>query len=279
MCQRAYLDILILLPAGYILYTLREEGGLVTDANAAFNDPLAFIGPTLFALGLSLLFLRIWPAFVGIWARIISVTRNIALLMALREMTRSISRYRGALLMTAFTLSLTGFTASMASTLDRSLADTIDYSVGADMVLITAVDTETEEEQSAAGDVTSTVTGYNVPPVSELLVIDGVESVSRVGRYTGRLTIGNRPVMGTVLGIDRAALASVTRFREDFADETLAELLNKLAGQRTGILVSRQTATDYNLVIGQQVTLGVEALNGWYEVRVPIIDFVDEIGI
>jgi putative ABC transport system permease protein len=273
--QRAYLDVFVMLPAGYVLYTLREEGGLVTDANAAFSDPLAFIGPTLFAFGLALLFLRIWPAFVGVWARIIGVTRNIALLMALREMTRSISRYRGALLMTAFTLSLTGFTASMASTLDRSLADTIDYSVGADMVLITAVDTETEEEQSAAGDVTSTVTGYNVPPVSELLVIDGVESVSRVGRYTGRLTIANRPVMGTVLGVDRAALASVTRFREDFADETLAELLNKLAGQRTGILVNRQMATDYNLVIGQQVTLGVQALNGWYEVRVPIIDFVD----
>jgi len=273
--QRVYLDFMALIPAGYVLYTLQKRGGLVAEAETAFNDPLTFIGPTLFALGLALLFLRLWPLWVGIWAKLIGFTRNITLLMALRELTRSIGRYRGALLMMAFTLSLTGFTASMASTLDRSLADTIDYQVGADLVLITAVDTQTEETQDSSGQVTSTVTGYNMPPVAELLLIDGVESVGRVGRYTGQLVIANRPIEGIVLGVDRAAMAAVTRFREDYADESLAELLNKLAGQRTGILVSRQTAIDYNLVTGQQVTLKIQALNEWYDMRVPVVDFVD----
>jgi putative ABC transport system permease protein len=273
--QRAYLDIMLLFVALYVLFDLEQGGGLVAEADAAFSNPLTFIGPTLFALGMALLFLRIWPAFVGFWAAILSFSRNISLLMALRELTRSADRYQGALLMMAFTLSLTGFTASMASTLDRSLEDTIDYGVGADMVVITAIDTETEEEQSATGEVTSTVTGYNVPPVSELLVIDGVENASRVGRYTGRMIVGNRPIEGTIVGVDRAAMADVTLFRDDYADETLAELLNKLAGQRTGILVSRQTAEEYNIIINQQVTIGVQALNTWYEMRVPVIGFID----
>ncbi len=273
--QRAYLDLLMLVPAGYGLYTLNQQGGLTTEASAAFSDPLAFIGPTLFALGMALLFLRLWPVFTGLWANLVSLTSNVALLMALREMTRSISRYRGALLMMAFTLSLTGFTASMASTLDRSLEDTIDYRIGADLVVQTAVDAQTEEEQSSSGEVTSTVTGYNIPPVDELYDIDGIAYISRVGSYSARLGVGSRFVEGEVMGLDRASMPAIARFREDYASEPLANMLNKLAGQRTGLIVSRQTAEDYNLVPGQQVTLSIQALNAWFEARVPIIDFID----
>ena len=274
--QRSYIDLLILIPAFYVLYTLLGQGGLTTSAETPFSDPLAFVGPTLFALGLALVFLRVFPFVMNVWGRLVSVTTNIALLMALRELTRSIGRYRGALLMMSFTLSLTGFTASMASTLDKSLEDTVDYQIGADMVLVTAVDAQTEQEQDAdTGQVTETVTGYNIPPTNELLDIEGIAYVSRVGTYQGLLNIGRSQIEGTVLGIDRTELAAVARFREDYADEPLANLLNKLAGQRTGILLSRETAEANNLVIGQQVTMSVRALNEWYDIRVPIVDFID----
>src|SRR5690606_22853578 len=132
--QRIYLDILLLLPALYVLYTLWRQGGLTTNAEDPFSDPLTFLGPTLFSLAFTLLFLRAWPFTLQLLARIIAFTRGITLLMALRELTRSIGRYRGTLLMMCFTLSLTGFTASMASTLDRSLEDSVNYHVGADTV-------------------------------------------------------------------------------------------------------------------------------------------------
>ena len=274
--QRTYLDMLILVPAFYVLYTLFGQGGLTTSADTPFSDPLAFVGPTLFALGLALVFLRVFPFLMNTWGRFVSLTTNIALLMALRELTRSIGRYRGALLMMSFTLSLTGFTASMASTLDQSLADSVDYQIGADMVLVTAIDAQTEQEQDTdTGQVTETVTGYNIPPTTELLEIDGIGYVSRVGTYQGLLNVGRTQIEGTIMGIDRTELAAVARFREDYADEPLANMLNKLAGQRTGILLSRETAEANNLVIGQQVTMSVRALNEWYEIRVPIVDFID----
>lgn len=274
--QRAYLDVLILFPAAYVLWTLWQSGGLVTSAETPFSDPLAFVGPTLFALGLALVFLRVWPFILNIGARLMSYTSDIPLLMALRELTRSIGRYRGALLMMAFTLSLTGFTASMASTLDQSLADTINYRIGADIVLETAIDPQTEDEtDETTGETTTTVTGYNIPPVEDIDAIAGVNTVSRVGHYPSRITIGSQRVDGEVLGMDRAAMAAVTRFREDYAAESLAGLLNKLAGQRTGVLINRRTAQAYNLVPGQEITLEIQALNTWYSTRVPIVDFVD----
>jgi len=80
---------------------------------------------------------------------------------------------------------------------------------------------------------------------------------------------------GTILGVDRESMAAITYFREDYADEPLSDLLNKLAGNRTGILLNREAAELYNLLIGQEVTLQLSALSSWYEMTVPIAGFVD----
>ncbi len=274
--QRAYLDLLLLIPALYVLYTL-SQNRLRLQADSPFSDPITFAGPTLFSLGMTLLFLRIYPFLLNIAGRLIAYTRSIAVLMAFRELTRSIGRYRGALLMMAFTLSLTGFTASMANTLDRSLQDTLQYRIGADLVLTTAIDAETEQEQDTeTGEVTTTVTGFNAPPVENLYNLPGIENVSRIGEFNARLTTGGRNRLdGIALGVDRWAMASITPFREDYADESLAALMNKLATTRTGVLINRQTMIDQNLAIGQVLRLEVQALNTWYPMDVTIIDVLD----
>ncbi len=145
--QRAYLDLLLLIPAVYVLYTLWKQGGLTTSADDPFSDPLAFVAPTLFSLSVTLLFLRLFPALLSVLARFFSIGRGVAIMMALREITRSIGRYRGTLLMMCFTLSLTGFTASMASTIDQTLADSVNYQIGADAVIVTPTDAQTAGRQ------------------------------------------------------------------------------------------------------------------------------------
>lgn len=273
--QRVYLDILLLIPAAYVFYNLQAEGGLKADAENPFSDPLVFLAPTLFSLGLTLLFLRLYPMLLNISARFISFTSSIALLMALRELTRSVSRYRGALLMMCFTLSLTGFTASMASTLDRSLEDTINYEIGAPTVLVVAADAQTETSTDDSGAAQQELTGYNTLPATNLLAVDGIAEVSRMGRYQSQIVLSNQRINGTVLGIDRGALAAIAYFRDDYADEPLADLLNKLAGNRTGILISAKTAKDYDLRVGQEIRLQVSALGEWYEATVPIVGVLD----
>jgi len=273
--QRIYLDFVMLALAGYVYYTLNSKGGLTTGAEDPFSDPLVFLAPTLFSLGFTLLFLRIYPFLLDQSSRFVGWTSNIALLMALRELTRSIGRYRGTLLMTCFTLSLIGFTASMASTLDRSLEDVVKYEVGAERVLVVASDAQTEEGTSSEGGTELTVTGYNTLPASNLLEIDGVYAVSRVGRYQVQIVLPGQRAAGTLLGIDRGAMAAITYFREDYGPEPLADLLNKLAGNRTGILISSGAAKEYNLLVGQEIAIQISALNTWYETTVPIVGTLD----
>jgi putative ABC transport system permease protein len=271
--QRMYLDVLLLIPAYYVLYTLTSRGGLVTQAEDPFSDPLAFVGPTLFALGNTLLFLRLWPFIMRIWGRIVAITSSVALMMALRELTRSIGRYRGGLLMMCFTLSLTGFTASMASTIDRSLEDAINYKIGADAVLVTQAEAVTEESASTdtSGQPNLTVTGFNTLPAVNLLRIDGVSQVSRVGRYATQLVLPSQRLEGSLLGIDRGAMSGIARWRGDYGPEPLADLLNKLARDRNGILIDAKTVDKYKLRINQEVTYQVFAFNEWRQTKGPIL--------
>ncbi|MBN1563933.1 MAG: hypothetical protein JXA10_08840, partial [Anaerolineae bacterium] len=273
--QRVYLDVILLVPAGYVFYTMKKEGGLSTGAEDPFSDPLVFVAPTLFSLGFTLVFLRLFPFLLNQMSRIVSVTTNISMLMALRELTRSIGRYRGTLLMMCFTLSLIGFTASMASTLDHSLEDVIEYDVGAERVLVVASDAETEESTSDDGTTSLTVTGYNSLPASNLLEIDDVYAVSRVGRFDMQIVLAGQRPQGTILGIDRESMAAITYFREDYAEEPIADLLNHLAGNRTGILLSRNAAEDYGLIVGQMITVQISALSTWYSTEVPLVALID----
>ncbi|MCC6801559.1 MAG: hypothetical protein IT319_01645 [Anaerolineae bacterium] len=275
--QRAYLDLLLLIPAVYVLYTLWRQGGLTTNADDPFSDPLAFVAPTLFSFSITLLFLRLFPMVLGFLAWIVNIGRGIAVLMALRELTRSIGRYRGTLLMMCFTLSLTGFTASMASTIDQTLEDAVNYQIGADAVIVTPTDAQTEEGDvdTTTGQTTVTVTGFNTLPADDLLTIDGVQQVSRVGRYPAQIVMQNQRISGTILGIDRASIAAVTRFREDYSATSIADLFNLMAGNRNGVLISASTAADYNLRINQQITIQVQALGTWYDAKVPILGVLD----
>ncbi len=276
--QRIYLDFLILIPAYYVLYSLSAKNGLSGDAANPFADPLPFLGPTLFALGHTLVFLRMWPFFLRIGAGILSRGRGISALMALRELTRSIGRYRGALLMMAFTLSLTGFTASMASTLDRHLRDQIGYSVGADAVIVTAADAQTTDAapDATTGQSTQTVTGFNVLPIEDLLQVEGVQAAARVGRYDMQIMFPKGPLKGVALGVDRASLAAVTNYRDDYSSVPLADLLNKLAGNRTGVIISAKVAQDYNLKINQEITYQLFVFNQWRQQdKVPIVGIVN----
>jgi putative ABC transport system permease protein len=275
--QRAYLDIMAIVPAIYVLWTLQNKNGIQASADTPFADPLTFVGPTLFAFGLTLLFLRILPMVLNVLAGIVSVTSNIAFLMALRELTRSMGRYRGTLLMTAFTLSLTGFTASMASTLDASLIDVINYRVGTDLLLVTIADAQTETSQDAdTGETSQEVTGYNAPPTNQLYNVEGIETLSRIGKYDARLSVGGQRLTGIVIGVDRAGLAAASRMRTDFSTVPLATMLNDLAGNRTGIILDRRVAEQYGVLLGEELRYEVRALDEWQsEIRAVVVGFID----
>ncbi len=275
--QRSYLDLLVFALAMYVLYTLFAQQGIDTGADTPFSDPLVFIGPTLFSLGLTLFFLRVFPMVLNVLSGLIKLTSNIPILMALRELTRSMGRYRGTLLMTVFTLALAGYTASMASTLDQSLLDVMQYRIGAEMTIATITDAQTEEGEDAdTGETTEEVTGYNAPPVTELWALEEIAYLSRIGEYDAQMTLTGQRLSGIAVGIDREGLGGVTFMRDDYSEDSLGALLNELATNRTAVIISQQTADEYGIEIGQQVTYQIDVLGEWTsDIRATVIGYVE----
>jgi putative ABC transport system permease protein len=273
--QRAYLDLLLLLPALYGLYTLSQAGsqgtlrvlGRSLGKINPFENPLLFMLPTLFILAASLLVARLLPRFLAALAWLVTRIRWTVPVLALRQLSRSSGNHMGPLVLMVITLSLAAFVASMAQTSDRALEDSIYYEIGADLNLV--------ESGEYTGDTSSNQPGppgtpsqqpnrpsegpavWNLLPIADHLNLPGVQAAARVGRYDAELQVGGRRNHGRLIGLDRTEFPDVAFFRDDFADEPLVGLMNRLALEPAALLVDRSTWERLSLSPGDQMQLNI----------------------
>ncbi len=263
--QRIYLDLMLLLPAAYGWYTLQAgTSGALTkllSSGGIYANPLAFLLPTLFITGLALLVLRLLPAVISILAWAFERLPGTVPVLVLRQLSRAASAYQGPLLLMLVTISLAGFTASMARTIDSSLVDATYFDVGADLNLaeqgqFTPLDNKQSGSASSGQSVSQNSQGvWDFLPISQHLTLPGVEAAARVGKYSGDLQAAGRDTSGRLVGIDRDDFPKVAFFRPDFASEPLVALMNRLASDPAALLVDGATWAKLHLSTGDKVTL------------------------
>ncbi|RPJ41101.1 MAG: ABC transporter permease, partial [Chloroflexi bacterium] len=196
--QRFYLDFLLLIPAAYGLYQLRQSGSIdVMGASIKgdpFTNPLLIMVPALAIFSCSLIFLRLMPLIMRLFTWIFSRTKSVGLMMAARHLARTPSTYTLPLVLLVLTLSLSAFTATLAGTLDHHLHDQMYYRVGSDANFLDLGDSPDSASGPMGGAPASASTnalgiedpnppGWFFLPVSEYLKLPGVTDATRVGRY------------------------------------------------------------------------------------------------
>jgi putative ABC transport system permease protein len=279
--QRYFLDLILLVPPLYGWYQLSKQGTITlgSGGNDPFSNPLLFLVPVLFCFSLGLLFLRFFPLIMKLLAGMAAWLPGTTLLLTLRQLARSTTQYAGPLLLLTLTVSLATFTASMAVTLDSHLSAQVYYQVGADLNLVELGESTDESEAvTLPGQESTTDTAsqdeplWLFLPVGEHLTVAGVEAAARVGSYSATANIGGRQQAGQILGIDRVDLPQVAYFRPDFAfNESLGELMNRLAVAADGILVSSSFLTQQGLTVGDPLRLTVGAAGDYAEVAFTIV--------
>ena len=212
--QRAWLDVLILIPAAYGTYLLQKQGtiavsGVVNISGGdPFSNPLLFMVPVLSMVALTLFLIRLFPYFLRFIAWLFGRLPGTTFLLAARQLSRSPGFYVAPMLLLILTLALATFTSSLAATLDSSLSDQVRYSVGGDMKLSEpGEDTKSSglfglgassdsSESGSSSSEESVGPRWLFAPVSDHLKVDGVLAATRVGRYTASGTFSSGQVKG-----------------------------------------------------------------------------------
>ncbi len=292
--QRAWLDVILLVPAMYGLYTLRKQGSIVLPVagqlpNDPFQNPLFFLVPALAVFALTLILLRLLPLIMRAVVWLASHTKSVGLLMAARQLARTPGSYTAPLVLLVLTLSLSAFTASLAQTLDDHLYDQTYYQVGGDMrVDELGESTETASspmdplaQPAGAGSQAGTGAGEQTGPrwlflpVSEYLKVPGVHAAARVGRYETSSRLGGQTQDGVFMGVDRVDFPRVAFWRSDFAPASLGGLMNALATTPNGVLVPRSLMGQYAVNVGDTIRVTVSTYGQRTDVDLKIVGGFD----
>ncbi len=267
--QRVWLDLLLLLPAGYGAYLLRNQGRVAVLASqfdrAPFENPLLFLVPALGLFALTLVSLRLLPLLMWFAVQVAARRNSVAPLMAARHLARTPGLYTAPLILLVFTLSLAMFTASLAYTLDRHLQDKVYYRVGADLRFVERGEVRDLEhgveifEPSESAAPTPTQLQWHFLPATDYLQAPGIRAVARVATYPAVPSIAPPRQNGVYMGLDRAAFPQISYWRSDFASDSLGALMNQLAKQRAGVLVPETFLEDSILRIGDIMQIEITA--------------------
>ncbi len=135
--QRYWLDVLLLLPAGYGLWQLESQSRQALAGAQGIPDPLQnpllLIAPALGIFAVALFTLRLVPRLMALLSGALRTTRSVGMLMAARYLSRTPAFYSAPLVLLLLTLGLSAFTASLAKTMDGHLEKQAYYAVGADL--------------------------------------------------------------------------------------------------------------------------------------------------
>ena len=266
--QRAWLDLLLMIPTVYGFYVLNQQQGVVVAVAGEgaiadpFQNPLLLLVPALGIFALALFILRILPFFMTVVAWVASrLTNSVGLLLAARHLSRTPGFYVAPLILLILTLSLSAFTASLAQTLDTHLNSQLYYSVGTDLHI--------DEQGSCLNwimgpspecDLTVPPPHWGFLPVANHLQVEGVRAASRIGKYPAVTDLSGGTQSGTFVGIDRADFPEVAFWREDFSSQSLGMLMNALALRSDGILVPADFAAEHALRVGDGFRIRVRGI-------------------
>jgi len=284
--QKTGFDLALLVAALYGVMQLRYQDTLPAIGEGAEaiikQNPLLFLVPALCSLSLTLIALRVLPIVSTLIAGGLVRTNRVAPLLAVRQVARAPQGYTAPIFLLVLTLSLAVFTSSLAMTLQR-YENTLAYHViGSNMRLWelgenTEIDIAIEVEELCLKDPELPCPWENQTaaeawiedmglrerprwrflPVANHLQVPGVHAASPVGWYTVEPLSREFGAEGVYVGIDRSSFIDVAYWEPHFAEESLGTLMNVLAVAPEGVLVSRDLAEQWSLVIGNTVPVKV----------------------
>lgn len=211
--QRYFLDVLLLALGGLVWWELRSRGTIAgTGAEGEQNFDLTLLfSPAMFLVAAALIFLRLFPLTARISAWVTARVGSAWVAVGFWRLGRSPYWYAWPVLLLVLASGLAVISGTLASTLERSNQEQIEYQVGGDFHIVPGTRARIDEIQ-----------------VEALKKIDGVGTVSNVLRQHavhGTTAVGGSFIL---LAVESLTYPEIASFREDFAQQPVKDLLARL---------------------------------------------------
>lgn len=205
--QRYYLDVFALALGLALLLRLHFYGSIVGGSGARPQvDWLLLLSPIALLVGSGAILLRIFPLVLRLLAAVASRGRGLPAALALWQTARNPSHVARLVLLLTLAMSLGILSTGINATLDASEAERARYETGGEVRLASR----------------------RFVPLSQVGTLEGVADLTSVWRAQGSTRIGRDYLRFDILAIEPYSFAHVTRYREDFSERGMGELLGDL---------------------------------------------------
>ncbi|MCA9944844.1 MAG: FtsX-like permease family protein [Anaerolineales bacterium] len=205
--QRTYLDVFILAIGLVLLWRLQYFGGIVGGGTTRPRvDWLLLLSPLALLIGSGTILLRLFPLLLRFLAAIARGGRGLVANLAMLQAARNPTHVARLVLLLTLAIALGILSTGINATLDASELERAQYEAGSDVRLIAP----------------------RTLPLFEVAALPDVTEASGMWRSLGSLTLGREFLRFDLLAIDPATFGTMTSYREDFTDEPVPLLLDRL---------------------------------------------------
>ena len=265
--EKFYFDIILLIISGYEYYAFnRTQAGLQKTGVSALEmkiDPMNFLVPVLFILGIGLLFLRIYPLLIRLISFLGRKYNPPTIYTALTQVGRAPRSYDFLMIFLILTLAVGIFGANSARTINQNAAEKIKYKNGADMVITNTWKMKNPPPIGGgpppnADATTVTKILYFEPSFEPYKNLKGIQAATKVFQNdSAKIAYKNQLNATTsLMAIDPYDFGKVAWFRNGLLSHHINEYLNLLAKEPTACLISQSVADAGNIKVGDSINLG-----------------------
>ena len=214
LLQRYYLDFAILALAALILWEVGSDQTVVSTGPAGERliDPVLLFSPVIYFVGAALIFLRLFPLLTRLTSWLASHAWSLPAVLGMWRLGRSPYWYSWPALLIVMSSGLAVIAGTVASTLERSSEERIDYEVAGDVHI---------QQVATRGR-------FDTSTLNMIKALDGVSNVSRGIRRNATHGTTSNGVRLKVLGVEPTVFPKIAEFRDDFSELPLEDLLGHL---------------------------------------------------
>lgn len=264
--EKLFLDVILIGISLYGFYSFRRNSVALAEnvLKGESLDPLLYISSSLFIIGMGMLFLRLQPRIVSLIYMCGKRFWGPASYASFMENIKNGRKQQFIMLFLIMTISLGMYHATVARTILQNACNNVEYLDGADVIL--------QENWTAVVDAQGHKTGkYVEPDYGKYATLAFAQKNTKV-LVDEKANFVADTMQATVIGIHTKEFGEITWVDQNLNDRHYYEILNKLAEDSEGIIVSENFRSKLGMKVGD--TLSYKNADG-KEDSAKIVDFFE----